>query len=312
MLMDVISFFYDIKTKNDNFTNLAKVEQNEMPKVSYVQVEPQNYKLVWSDVNDIRKIVPKNQTENTIEDEVVTTKGKNYVGVIISQQIGKKITIKTSSSTVDIPVTDIKETMKLSVPRTTSLYKLAGYVNTIVLNDGSTKEGIIKSQHYGKKDKEQYVVLQKENGTSEQILTSKVKEFRTDYKKQNVETYKSGWVYVNEFHIQKAKTRMEGDKVAFIDKKVFAFPEGITTTFKAVGAKFQGAWRLIALENIPMQNGEYTQGYDAEIRKNNVVTPTATDLVGGISNISFTYLSPGFYALVNEAETEKYIIKIKK
>lgn len=303
---------YDIKTRSDNFTNVVKVEQNEMPKVSYVQVEPQNYKLVWTDVNDIRKIVPKNQTENTIEDEIVTSKGKNYVGVIISQQIGKKITIKTSTSTVEVPAADLKETIKLPVPRTTSLYKLADYVNTLVLNDGSTKEGIIKSQHYGKKDKEQYVVLQKENGTSEQILTSNVKEFRTDYKKQNVETYKSGWVYVNEFHIQKAKTRTEGDKVAFIDKKVFAFPEGITTTFKAVGAKFQGAWRLIALENLSLQNGEYTQGYDAEICKNNVVTPSATDLVGGISSISFTYLSPGFYALVNEAETEKYIIKIKK
>lgn len=303
---------YDIKTKNDNFTNLAKVEQNEMPKVSYVQVEPQNYKLVWSDVNDIRKIVPKNQTENTIEDEVVTSKGKNYVGVIISQQIGKKITIKTSTSTVEVPATDLKETIKLPVPRTTNLYKLADYTNTIVLKDGSTKEGVIKSQHYGKKDKEQYVVLQKENGTSEQILTSKVKEFRTDYRKQNVETYKSGWVYVNEFHIQKAKTRTEGDKVVFIDKKVFTFPEGITTTFQAVGARFQGAWSLIALENVTLLNGEYTQGYDTEIRKSNVVTPTATDLVGGISSISFGYLSPGFYALVNEAETEKYIIKIKK
>lgn len=303
---------YDIKTKNDNFTNLAKVEQNEMPKVSYVQVEPQNYKLVWSDVNDIRKIVPKNQTENTIEDEVVTSKGKNYVGVIISQQIGKKITIKTSTSTVEVPATDLKETIKLPVPRSTNLYKLADYTNTIVLKDGSTKEGVIKSQHYGKKDKEQYVVLQKENGTSEQILTSKVKEFRTDYRKQNVETYKSGWVYVNEFHIQKAKTITEGDKVAFIDKKVFTFPEGITTTFQAVGARFQGAWSLIALENVILLNGEYTQGYDAEIRKNNVVTPSATDLVGGISSISFDYLSPGFYALINEAETEKYIIKIKK
>ena len=303
---------YDIKTKNDNFPNLAKVEQNEMPKVSYVLVEPQNYKLVWSDVNDIRKIVPKNQTENTIEDEVVTTKGKNYVGVIISQQIGKKITIKTSTSTVEIPATDIKETMKLSVPRSANLYTLADYTNTIVLNDGSTKEGVIKSQHYGKKDKEQYVVLQKENGTSEQILISKVKEFRTDYKKQNVETYKSGFVYANEFHIQKAKTRVEGENVVFIDKKVFTFPEGITTTFKAVGAKFQGAWSLIALDNLTMENGEYTQGYDAKIRKNNVVTPSATDLVGGISSISFDYLSPGFYALINEAETEKYIIKIKK
>lgn len=153
--------------------------------------------------------------------------------------------------------------------------------------------------------------MQKENGTSEQILTSKVKEFRTDYKKQNVETYKSGFVYVNEFHIQKAKTRVEGENVVFIDKKVFTFPEGITTTFKAVGAKFQGAWSLIALENLTMENGEYTQGYDAKIRKNNVVIPSAIDLVGGISSISFDYLSPGFYALINEAETEKYIIKIK-
>lgn len=124
-----------------------------MPKVSYVQVEPQNYKLMWAEVNDVRKILPKNQSENAIEDEVVTTKGKNYVGVIISQQIGKKITIKTSTSTVEIPATDIKETIKLPVPRTTSLYKLADYVNTLVLNDGSTKEGIIKSQHYGKKIK---------------------------------------------------------------------------------------------------------------------------------------------------------------
>lgn len=123
----------DIKTRNDNFTNVAKVEQNEMPKVSYVQVEPQNYKLLWADVSDIRKILPKNQSENTIEDEVVTSKGKSYVGVIISQQIGKKITIKTSTSSVDIPLVDIKETMKLPSPRSANLSKMADYTNTIVL-----------------------------------------------------------------------------------------------------------------------------------------------------------------------------------
>ena len=177
-------------SKNDNFTNVAKVEQNEMPKISYVQIEPQNYKFVWDELKDIKKILSKNQTENTIEDEVVTRNGKSYVGVIISQQIGKKITIKTSTSTVEVPATDIKETMKLPVPRNTSLYKLADYTNTIVLKDGNTKEGIIKSQHYGKKDKEQYIVLLKGNGASEQILSSKIKEFRTEYKKQNVEIYK--------------------------------------------------------------------------------------------------------------------------
>lgn len=301
----------DIKTRNDNFTNVAKVEQNEMPKVSYVQVEPQNYKLLWADVSDIRKILPKNQSENTIEDEVVTSKGKSYVGVIISQQIGKKITIKTSTSSVDIPLVDIKETMKLPSPRSANLSKMADYTNTIVLKNGELKEGIIKSQHYGKKDKEQYITLLKENGTSEQVLTSKIKELRTEYKGYNVEIYKRGIVYVNEFRIPKAKTHSEGNNVFFIDKKVFTFPEGITTTFKSEGAKFQGAWNLLALENLPMENGEYTQGYNDEIRKNNIVTPK-TDLTGGVSSISFEYLSPGYYALLNEDETESYIIKIKK
>lgn len=301
----------DIKTRNDNFTNVAKVEQNEMPKVSYVQVEPQNYKLLWADVSDIRKILPKNQSENTIEDEVVTSKGKSYVGVIISQQIGKKITIKTSTSSVDIPLVDIKETMKLPSPRSANLSKMADYTNTIVLKNGELKEGIIKSQHYGKKDKEQYITLFKENGTSEQVLTSKIKELRTEYKGYNVEIYKRGIVYVNEFRIPKAKTHSEGNNVFFIDKKVFTFPEGITTTFKSEGAKFQGAWNLLALENLPMENGEYTQGYNDEIRKNNIVTPK-TDLTGGVSSISFEYLSPGYYALLNEDETESYIIKIKK
>lgn len=301
----------DIKTRNDNFTNVAKVEQNEMPKVSYVQVEPQNYKLLWADVSDIRKILPKNQSENTIEDEVVTSKGKSYVGVIISQQIGKKITIKTSTSSVDIPLVDIKETLKLPSPRSANLSKMADYTNTIVLKNGELKEGIIKSQHYGKKDKEQYITLLKENGTSEQVLTSKIKELRTEYKGYNVEIYKRGIVYVNEFRIPKAKTHSEGNNVFFIDKKVFTFPEGITTTFKSEGAKFQGAWNLLALENLPMENGEYTQGYNDEIRKNNIVTPK-TDLTGGVSSISFEYLSPGYYALLNEDETESYIIKIKK
>ena len=98
-------------------------------------MEPQNYKLLWADVSDIRKILPKNQSENTIEDEVVTSKGKSYVGVIISQQIGKKITIKTSTSSVDIPLVDIKETMKLPSPRSANLSKMADYTNATLFDN---------------------------------------------------------------------------------------------------------------------------------------------------------------------------------
>ena len=97
-----------------------------------------------------------------------------------------------------------------------------------------------------------------------------------------------------------------------IEKQIYPFPEGIAITFKSKGASLQGSWNLIALEKVEMQDGAITYGYDNDIKRKNSINPSSTELTEGISSISFAYLSPGFYALVNEDSNASYIIKIVK
>jgi hypothetical protein len=42
---------YDIKTKDYTYTNVARVEREKTPKVVYVQVMPETYKIKMSDIN---------------------------------------------------------------------------------------------------------------------------------------------------------------------------------------------------------------------------------------------------------------------
>ena len=65
-------------------------------------------------------------------------------------------------------------------------------------------------------------------------------------------------------------------------------------------------------EMLEMENGTTTQGYTGKSRTENAISPSTRDLSDGVSSISFTYLSPGYYALVNNDSMETYIIKITK
>ena len=112
--------------------------------------------------------------------------------------------------------------------------------------------------------------------------------------------------------INKAAVKTVKGVTCYVEKQIYPFPEGIAITFKSKGASLQGSWNLIALEKVEMQDGAITYGYDNDIRRKNSINPSSTELTEGISSISFAYLSPGFYALVNEDSNASYIIKIVK
>ena len=304
--------FNEITTKKYVFSDVVKITHPKSPKETYEQVVPTTYNIKWNDIATIERSISNVPSKMAIDDEVTTTKGKTYQGVVIRQQLGKNITIKTESRTVVLNMDDVLETRKVAHTTGQKLYDIMNYTNILVLKNESTKEGVIMAQHYGKKAKEKYVTLLHKNGSKENIQTDEIIEFRTTYKQQVSEVYKQDLVYVNEFHISKAKTREEADNTYYVDKKVFPFPEGIVITFKSVGAIFQESWNLIALENMKMSNGSYTQGYTSKMKESNSIKPSTTDLTNNVSSISFTYLSPGFYALVNPNRKETYIIKIVK
>lgn len=304
--------FNEVTTRNYVFSDVVKTQYAKEPKETYEQIIPTKYNIKWNDVAIIERSVSTAHNKTAIDDEVTTADGKTYQGVMVKQQLGKNVTIKTTSGYIVLDASDIIETRKLAHTAGLKLYDIADYTNALVLKNESTKEGIVMAQHYGKRTKDRYVTLLHENGTKEKVMADEIVEYRTIYKQEETDVYKNDFVYVNEFHIGKAKTVEEGNKTFFVDKKVFPFPEGIVTTFKARGAKFQSAWKLIALESMEMGNGRFTQGYSSETVKYNSIAPSTTDLTGNISSISFTYLSPGFYALVNADKSESYIIKIVK
>lgn len=303
---------YEIRTKNYLLIDVAKVEHSDAPKISYDNIIPNTYKIKWKDVSAILKETVNIDGKPFVEDEITTNSGKTYQGFIVSQRPGDKIAIKTKKNTVDLKWNEISETRKISSSKSFKVYDIVGYTNTVVLKDGTTKSGVITVQHYGKKEKDQYITLLYANGEKENILSGKISEYRTDYQNDSKAPYSQDNVYVNEFRIKPAITKLEDGNTYYTDKKVFPFPEGIVITFKSLGAKFQEAWNLIALDNMLMKDGSSTQGFSPKTRESNSIKPSTTDLSDNVSSISFTYLSPGFYALVNESSSETYVIKIVK
>lgn len=296
----------DITTAERTYNGVVKVSAGR-----YLQVEPTTYVLKWGDVSEITRTAPKAGEAFGVDDEVVTLTGDVYRGTIVSQKLGRTLAVKTGSSTVELPVGNILETRKVARSSSNTLMAQAGFTNTLVLENGDSKTGLITVQHYGTNADGQYVMLAGKGGGTEKVMAADVVEYRTAYADRRGGDYAPGKVYVNEFAISRAKTVSEGGVTAYVDKKVYPFPEGIVTTFKAVGAKFQGPWRLIALEGVEV-GGISTQGYTDKTKASNSIPPSTTDLTGGVSSISFTYLSPGFYALVNDESPETYVIKIVK
>ncbi len=303
---------YEIRTKNYLLTDVAKVEHSNAPKISYDNIIPNTYKIKWKDVSAILKKNVNIDGKPVVEDEITTNSGKTYQGFIVSQTPGDKIAIKTQKNTIVLKWNEISETRKISSSKSFKVYDIVDYTNTVVLKDGTTKSGVITVQHYGRKEKDQYITLLYANGEKENIQSGKISEYRTDYQNDSNAPYSQDNVYVNEFRIKPAITKLEDGNTYYTDKKVFPFPEGIVITFKSLGAKFQETWNLIALDNMLMKNGSSTQGFSPKTRESNCIKPSTTDLSDNVSSISFTYLSPGFYALVNESSSETYIIKIVK
>ena len=132
---------FDIVTKNNKYTNLVKVNREESPKVIYLQIEKSTYKFDWDIINEIQKKLPSKDEVTGVDDEVITITGKQYIGTIVSQKIGNNIIIKTKDKTVELKMYEVLETKTVARSSSFSLSEQAGYSNTLVMKDGTFKDG---------------------------------------------------------------------------------------------------------------------------------------------------------------------------
>ena len=86
--------FNEVTTKNYVFSDVVKIENAKEPKETYEQIVPNKYNIRWSDIAAIKHSVSTTTNKKSIDDEVTTTKGKTYQGVIVNQQLEKALTLK--------------------------------------------------------------------------------------------------------------------------------------------------------------------------------------------------------------------------
>ncbi len=300
----------DIKTTGYTFSGVMKKPEDGKISYTYYQVSSTTFNIKWNDIQEIKKDIHEN--EYNLIDEVTTFNGKIYEGKIASQRPGKDLTIDTGKSQIQIKSKFIKEIRKRKQKNAGSYFDQTDYVNVVCLSNGKEKEGLIILNHYGNKAKDNFITLVSKNGTEEKIRFSDMSELRTKYQKADVAPYHPGKVYLNEFRIEKAKIQRENGNIVFKDKKVFPFPEGLTMEFKSVDKKFISGWSLILLSEVTLNNGKTSWGYNPSIRNENIIQPKSQDSQSSLTSIKFGYLSPGYYALVNEDDTESYVFKITK
>ncbi len=301
----------DIKTQKYSFSGLIRKPNEGTQTSSYIQVSPTTYNVKWNDVQNIGKVTSYG-IKDELSDNVTTFANKKYVGKIVSQKIGDNVTMETTKGLVTIPNKEIKEIRKSKPDGSISFFNHIDFLNVIVLKNGTEKEGLITLHHYGSKDKDNYVTLLDKNGKSDNIQISTISEFRTKFENNDMPIYSPGKVYINEFKIDNASSQRAIDKIVFIDKQVFPFPEGISITFKAEGDKLSGNWSLVALSELPTAYGKSSWGYEFAKKAENTITPSSTDNLSLLRQISYGYLSPGYYALVNDTDTNAYVFKITK
>lgn len=301
------TMLYDIKTAKYNFSKIAADSKDPN---TYVQVIPSTYKVNWSDVLEIKKNdIP--ESKDKLQDEIVTKTGKKYIGKIFSQRPGDCYMIDNGVSKVKVKIADVVESRKVANGNN-RYFSQIDYTNKVILKNGTDKDGLIIGIHQGSTESDQYVIFIAENNKTEKITTSSISEYRTSFDSTDQDTYLPNKVYVNEFRIDPAKTGTQGNLITFLDKKVFPFPEGIEIIFKSNGSKLSSNWQLISLEEVALKDGSITWGYNPLKKDEQTVPVKLNESQGSLGVITYGYLSPGYYALVKNDDTESYIIKIIK
>lgn len=310
--------FYDIDVKGGyKHKGVARVENVETKRISYCQIEQSVYTLPIADVAEIVRNAPKADDAMGLDDMVLLKDGTVHKGTIVLQKPQDELTIRTTDGTIyTVKMSSVLELRKVARMMTLSLAEQAEFSNTVERTNGTAVSGIVTVQRYGDTTKKSYIKVLTDDGKEKEISLADVRAINTHYTDKGAsvskDAYTKGYVYVNEFHVKKAKTVTEGNVVTYVDKSVFPFPEGISVTFKSLGGKLQGDWRLVVLENT-MVGVVSSWGYDKTAVNDATVPVTVTDMSEGVSMISYKYLSPGFYALVYMPDpTETYVIKITK
>lgn len=117
--------------------------------------------LKWSEIASIRTSIRNSSATEGLNDELTLLSGTVLTGQIIEQSMDGTITLylDNKQKSINVERKNILRTRKVALNSAKTLLEQRPYTNTVMTKSGSTYDGLIIEQHYGKIPSEQYLVL---------------------------------------------------------------------------------------------------------------------------------------------------------
>ena len=169
----------DIITKNGTASNVRILENGA--KIKYLEMNNNSYSLNWDTISVLRVDKRPKTALTGINRIYKLENGQEYEGQYVEEVPGKTLSLYRDNGVVEVFETSkvVKYTMRKINPNQ-DLFEQSELLDVLQLKNknGQTITGIIIEQNFGNNPKDDYLLIQKEDGSIHSIKIVDIEEYR--------------------------------------------------------------------------------------------------------------------------------------
>lgn len=167
----------DIVTKGNTVSRIRILEKGA--KIKYLDMNERSYSLSWDTIAIVRADKRPKTALTGINRVYKLVNGQEYEGQYVEEVPGKTLSLYGDNGVVEVFETDkvVKYSMRKINPDQ-DLFEQCRLLDVIQLKDGSTMDGVIIEQNFGKTDADNYLLLQTQDGMTRSVKLTDIVEYR--------------------------------------------------------------------------------------------------------------------------------------
>ena len=170
-----------ITTKNGTTSNVRILENGA--KIKYLEMNKNSYSLNWDTISVLRVDKRPKTALTGINRIYKLENGHEYEGQYVEEVPGKTLSLYRDNGVVEVFETSkvVKYTMRKINPNQ-GLFEQSELLDVLHLKNkgGNPLQGIIIEQNFGKNPKDDYLLIQKEDGSIQSIKIEDIEEYRKE------------------------------------------------------------------------------------------------------------------------------------
>lgn len=175
----------DIITKNGTASKVRILENGA--KIKYLEMNKNAYSLNWDTISVLRADKRPKTALTGINRIYKLENGQEYEGQYVEEVPGKTLSLYRDNGVVEVFETNkvVKYAMRKINPNQ-DLFEQSELLDILLLKNktGNPLKGIILEQNFGKNPKEDYLLIQKEDGSIQSVKIIDIEEYRKEVNAQ--------------------------------------------------------------------------------------------------------------------------------